>query len=966
MTTRCFTALAGAFVLLVLSLTAAGAADTAGPRAGEEINEGCAGIIATGTCVKGGRSIFWKQRHVAEAEGNKPYFFSGPVYDYTGIGSEANSTSRMGMNEAGLALGTFTASSPAMSEANRQYVSDMSMTTTEVCQHALGNFSTVAEAALFIAEHIDLDLAFGNNIGIVSAEPGVGAVVSACNVAGIVYGHITWVNDSWAPIDNGLHCEGICLDPDGNGQTIYDIWTAITTPGNGVTSSDGDCLITWEDVCHLGAKNVSDKELGEGTFSSLGEISRPISVAAFVAVSGDTSFGGTLNTAWLQIGRQAIVGTFLPLSPVCLTSSADIPAVFLEGDGIEDYVDPKREYAGEGLDQGLFYCDRVQEIQHYANYNETYLLAKHEALLRSITPAHTPDDIKVLMSQFVGDWVDSVLAGYVAEQRIGSPGNRFTEVTTVVTGDRGAGQGVVWGDFWGDGDDDLYIVNENRPNRLLRNDGGIFVDVSRPPVDDAGPGMGVSACDYDNDGDLDLYVVNEGSENRLLRNDGGGDFASIESSPVNDPGPGRHGIWADIDSDGDVDLFLCQWGSANRLFRNDGPAGFADATPSVLADAGNTAAACWGDCDDDGDPDLYVANWNGANHLVRNDGGGEFTDVTCAPLDDGGTATSASWADTDNDGDLDLHFGKSQEENRLFRNDGGLLFTDVTTHSLGRAGEAEESSWCDYDADGDLDVYAAYWGEANALLENLGHEMFIDAAVAAVADTGHGTGTAWADYDADGDLDLYLCVENGENRLLRNDGEGGHWLHLDLIGVASNRSAIGARVRAVAGDRIVTREVSGGEGRGSQSSLTVELGLGTATGVDSLVVRWPCGLVQSIPGLPADVRLTITEGEAPTIAASLSEPTAPAFCLASAHPNPFAHTTTIRYHVHRYGFVRLGIYDVAGRLVCVLDASVRPRGWRSVEWDGRDSASKRLAAGVYFLRLEAGERSASGKVLLLR
>jgi hypothetical protein len=142
MTTRCFTALAGAFGLLVLSLTAAGAADTAGPRAGEEINEGCAGIIATGTCVKGGRSIFWKQRHVAEAEGNKPYFFSGPVYDYTGIGSEANSTSRMGMNEAGLALGTFTASSPAMSEANRQYVSDMSMTTTEVCQHALGNFST--------------------------------------------------------------------------------------------------------------------------------------------------------------------------------------------------------------------------------------------------------------------------------------------------------------------------------------------------------------------------------------------------------------------------------------------------------------------------------------------------------------------------------------------------------------------------------------------------------------------------------------------------------------------------------------------------------------------------------------------------------------------------------------------------------------------------------------------------------
>jgi hypothetical protein len=965
MTIKTLSVLTITSVLLLLAVPRARSPEGAGSRA-EAADEGCAGIIATGTCVKDGRSIFWKQRHVAEPEGNKPYFFSGPVYDYYGIGSEANSTARMGMNEAGLAVGTFIANSPVMSEANRQFVSDMSMTTTEVCQHVLGNLSSVGEAALLIAEHIDLDLGFGNNIGMVSAEPGVGAVVSACNVDGIVYAHITWVNDAWAPIDNGLHCEGICLDPDWNGQTIYDVWTAITTPGNGVTSSDGDCLITWEDVCHLGAKNVSNKELGEGTFSSLGEFSRPVSVAAFVAVSGDTSFGGTLNMGWVQIGRQAIVGTFLPLSPVCLESGDDIPAVFLEGDGIEDYVDVKREYAGEGLDVGLFYCDRVREIQRYANYNETYLLAKHEALLRSIAPTYTPDDIRALMGQFVDAWVDSVLAAYIVEKRIGSPGSRFTEVTTAVTGDRGAGRGVVWGDFWGDGDNDLYIVNENRPNRLLRNDGGVFVDASRPPVDDPGAGTGVSACDYDNDGDLDLYVVNWGGENRLLRNDGGGDFARIESSPVNDPGTGRHGVWADTDCDGDADLFLCQWGSANRLFRNDGPAGFVDATPVVLADAGNGSAACWGDGDDDGDPDLYVANWGGVNHLVRNDGGGAFTDVTCAPVDDDGTAASASWGDYDNDGDLDLYLVKSQEENRLFRNDGGLTFADVTTPALRRAGEGRESAWCDYDADGDLDLYAAYWGEPNALLENVGHEMFIDAALGAVADTGHGAGIAWADYDADGDLDLYLCMDGEANRLFRNDGAGNHWLHVDLIGVASNRSAIGARVRAVAGDRIQTREVSGGDGRVSQSSLTVEFGLGAATSVDSLVVRWPSGLIQSIPGLPAGARLTLTEGEVPTIAPALCEPLAPVFRVLAAYPNPFTHTTAIRYYVRRGGFVRLGIYDVAGRLVRVLDASARSRGWCSVEWDGRDGASVRLPAGVYFLRLEAGELSTSGKVLLLR
>ena len=85
-----------------------------------------------------------------------------------------------------------------------------------------------------------------------------------------------------------------------------------------------------------------------------------------------------------------------------------------------------------------------------------------------------------------------------------------------------------------------------------------------------------------------------------------------------------------------------------------------------------------------------------------------------------------------------------------------------------------------------------------------------------------------------------------------------------------------------------------------------------------------------------------------------------------AYPNPFAHSTTIRYHLPAAGLVRLGIYDVAGRLVRVLDESVRPRGWGSAEWDGRDGASKGVAAGVYFVRVEAGRGSSSRKVLLLK
>lgn len=373
----------------------------------QEGEEGCAGIIATGSVVKDNRSIFWKQRHINDPQGNKPYYFQGSNYKYFGIGVPGREV-KMAMNEVGLSIGSFTASNVPISANNRQYKSSGRESCTEVRKYVLGKYSTVKEAAVYIATNVGFSSG-GVNMGIISSEPGVGAIVSSSNVEGTVWSYITWVNNSWQPIDNGLHCEGICQYP--NGRTIYNIWNDITKNGG---SSDGDNKITWEDVCHLGAKSVSNKELGEGTFSTSGQISKSESVGALVAVSGDQSYDGALNIGWVQLGRQAIVGTFIPLSAPCLSSRSDIPYQYQEGDGIEDYLDPKVLYATNGAGQGSnsYVCERVREIQEYANHNENNMFRRYEEIVIALSGTESSADVESQIYSFVNDMVPEMLNAF--------------------------------------------------------------------------------------------------------------------------------------------------------------------------------------------------------------------------------------------------------------------------------------------------------------------------------------------------------------------------------------------------------------------------------------------------------------------------------------------------------------------------------------------------------------------------
>jgi len=396
-------------------------------------------------------------------------------------------------------------------------------------------------------------------------------------------------------------------------------------------------------------------------------------------------------------------------------------------------------------------------------------------------------------------------------------------------------------------------------------------------VADAGTGQGIAWGDFDGDGDQDFYLANNGT-NKLYRNNGNGTFTDIASSAgVNASGNSRGAVWGDIDSDGDLDLYVAING-ANLLYRNNGNSTFTDIASSAgVNDSGDGVGVAWGDFDKDGDLDLYLANFGGTNRLYRNNGNSTFTDIaSSAGVADTGNGYGVAWGDFDNDGDLDLHVAKIGAANRLYQNNGNSTFTDIASSAgVADAGSGRSAAWGDIDNDGDLDLYVANSGSQDRLYRNNGNSTFTDVASSeGTGETSNGaTSAAWADYDGDGDLDL--CVVNNStssaHKLYRNGGNSNRWLQVKLVGVGSNKNGIGARVTAMTGSTQQRRDVEGGgSGAWAQGSLPVEFGFGGTTTVDSLVIRWPTGTTQTVRSVATNQVLTVTEFAVPIFTFSSS------------------------------------------------------------------------------------------------
>jgi hypothetical protein len=455
---------------------------------------------------------------------------------------------------------------------------------------------------------------------------------------------------------------------------------------------------------------------------------------------------------------------------------------------------------------------------------------------------------------------------------------------------------------------------------LYQNDGhGRFTDVTAGSgLTRTGWGVGACVADYDNDGFEDVYVTAFGP-NVLWRNRGDGTFRATRQAA--DPRWSTGCAFGDYDRDGLVDLYVTNYirfdrarvpprgaphcrfvtidvfcgpralpGERDVLYRNTGRGTFVDVTRQAGASEPGYPGfgVLFSDLNEDGWPDLYVANDSVPNLLFRNRGDGTFAEegllsgvaVSGHGREQAGMGVDAG--DFDGDGRLDLIVTNfAQDYTTLYQNQGAGIFADVSVRTGLAATLGPNLGWgvglVDLDNDGRLDVFVANghvypdvqrtgtsrYRQRNELFRNQGRGRFRHlAARDGLMAERSGRGAAFGDYDNDGDIDVLVVNLDERPTMLRNDTLGGHWVTLRLVGGASNRDAIGARVTVEAGGRRQVAEVRSGGSYVSHNDMRVHFGLGEARVVDRLSIRWPGGLVETVTALPADRFHVVREGEA--------------------------------------------------------------------------------------------------------
>ena len=435
------------------------------------------------------------------------------------------------------------------------------------------------------------------------------------------------------------------------------------------------------------------------------------------------------------------------------------------------------------------------------------------------------------------------------------------------------GMGVAVGDYDGDGFVDVFVTAVGE-NRLLRNLGGERFEDVTAAAGVAGSADAFSTCaaffDYDGDGDLDLFVCNYVAWSPAI--DRAVDFRLT--------GIGRaYGPPTDFP------------GTNSQLYRNDGgvfgdvsaAAGIHVANAATGEPAGKALAARPLDVDGDGDLDLAVANDTVRNFLFHNQGDGTFRETGTATgfaFDTTGSATGAMGIDAAryaNDAKLAIAIGNFANEMSSFyvARPGEAVFTDdAIVAGIGAASRRALTfglAFFDVDLDGRLDLLAANghvepeiarvqasqrYAQPAQLFWHCGAACRGSYALAeetgALATPRVGRGAAYADIDADGDLDLAITQAGGRAALLRNDQAlGNNFLRVRLRSDGANRDAIGAAVTATVGAQRQTRLVMPSRSYLAQVELPITFGMGAATRIEKLEVRWPNGETETWADLAA-------------------------------------------------------------------------------------------------------------------
>lgn len=465
-------------------------------------------------------------------------------------------------------------------------------------------------------------------------------------------------------------------------------------------------------------------------------------------------------------------------------------------------------------------------------------------------------------------------------------------------------------DLDGDGWTDVIVAQANAPCLVFINnrDGTFREEGKARGLDTASDIGGIAVGDFQNRGVPDVFMAPVGGPRYFLFvNDGTGHFTEqavargADATVTEQPHRGQSVTLVDYDRDGFLDLHVTEWSVVSHsqnaqhsvLLRNLGranPGFFENKTaasglvqPAIGGVIANTGAT-WADFDGDGFPDVFLAGEAGTNQLWWNNGNGTFTNGTdAAGLASRATGRGAAVVDYDGDGRLDLFVTATSpvtgsadpsyvSDNKLYRYTGNRRFTEVSGGT-----ELKDTGWgwgvgsLDVNNDGwpDLVVtngyvapgqnFAPAKNDPTKLFLNRRGEFTSEGPAYGITDNGLGRSVVVLDYDHDGREDVFITQTEGHRLLYRNVTPAAHWINLRFKGTSSNRDGYGCEVRVTAGGRDQFALYNPTNAYLGQREPVLHFGLGTATTIERIRIKWPNGTLQEISNVAADRTLTITE-----------------------------------------------------------------------------------------------------------